>query len=252
MGLLIVFLAVSSTVVYAATNITWISTDTIWDLAGSPYIINPTRDWVTIHDDATLTIEPGVEVKFNQYKGLRVGNDDTYSEGTLRALGTSESHVTFTANTGSPSAGYWGDINFTNYAVDSELVPEGTYGGSLLDYCDILYGTGSVYCVSSSPRIDHCTISYSLYDGVDAHYYASPTVSECIISNNDWSGVCASYDASPTVSNCTISDNGGHGVHASYYASPTVSNCTLENNTYGFNGHNSTPTLSGNTIQNNN
>ena len=40
-----------------------ISVDTTWTLAGSPYVV--VGD-VTVEPDITLTIEPGVQVRFNQ------------------------------------------------------------------------------------------------------------------------------------------------------------------------------------------
>ena len=51
-----------------------INTDTTWNLAGSPYIV--TGD-VSVKGAATptLTIEPGVEVRFTQNTGLYIGGN---------------------------------------------------------------------------------------------------------------------------------------------------------------------------------
>ncbi|MBN1141608.1 MAG: hypothetical protein JXB25_07440, partial [Deltaproteobacteria bacterium] len=54
-----------------------ITTDTTWNLAGSPYIVTGAlrvqgtdgADGVT-----TLTIQPGVEVRFNAQRSLSIGN----------------------------------------------------------------------------------------------------------------------------------------------------------------------------------
>lgn len=57
-----------------------ISTDTTWSKASSPYMI---KGNVIVDFGATLTIEPGVEVKFT----------DTYNlfiDGNLTAIGTSD------------------------------------------------------------------------------------------------------------------------------------------------------------------
>ena len=64
-----------------------ITTDTTWTLTGSPYIVTGN---ITVYgspsNTVTLTIEPGVEVRFHQNTGFAVGS--TSSRGTLLAQGT--------------------------------------------------------------------------------------------------------------------------------------------------------------------
>ena len=43
----------------------FITTDTVWDIGGSPYIAEQS---ILVMDGATLTIEPGVEVRFDPDK----------------------------------------------------------------------------------------------------------------------------------------------------------------------------------------
>ncbi|GLI05554.1 hypothetical protein YDYSG_15840 [Paenibacillus tyrfis] len=62
-----------------------ISQDTVWTKAGSPYIVTTT---VFIYEIATLSIEPGVVVKFRNETGLRVG-------GNLLVNGTQSEPVLF-------------------------------------------------------------------------------------------------------------------------------------------------------------
>jgi hypothetical protein len=51
-----------STPVHAATNVSGqINSDTEWTVANSPYVVSAT----TINQGATLTVDPGVVVKFN-------------------------------------------------------------------------------------------------------------------------------------------------------------------------------------------
>jgi parallel beta-helix repeat protein len=72
-----------------------ISTDSIWDISGSPYVISSS---LTIEHGATLTIQPGVQVLVNDYQNL-------YLYGTLVANG-----VTFGSSSETPEAGSWGGI----------------------------------------------------------------------------------------------------------------------------------------------
>jgi len=100
-----------------------IGQNTIW-YAGVVYVV--TCD-VTVNSGATLTVQPGVEVRFNQNTGLNVN-------GTLLAVGTASQPITFTANTASPTPGYWKALNFGSSSVNSRLeyvtVTYGGYGGN--------------------------------------------------------------------------------------------------------------------------
>lgn len=88
-------------IVHADTNVSGnITTDTTWTLANSPYIVTGT---VQVVEGATLTIDPGVTVKFNKDTFLRIG-------GELIAEGTETQMITFTANEPAPEAGDWGIV----------------------------------------------------------------------------------------------------------------------------------------------
>lgn len=78
----------------------YISEDTIWNTIGSPYIINET---IVIEQSATLTIEPGVQVLFNESTSLII-------DGILNATGTSTNPIIFTSNSSTPTKGDWNSI----------------------------------------------------------------------------------------------------------------------------------------------
>ena len=122
------------TVSHADTNVSGnITTETTWTLTNSPYIVTGT---IQVLEGATLTIEPGVIVKFSKNTLLRIG-------GELIADGTETQMLTFTSNEPAPSAGDWGPIEFVEDAVGSTLDEDGKYiSGSIIKYCWIEYGKG--------------------------------------------------------------------------------------------------------------
>ena len=77
-----------------------ISTDTTWSVANSPYIV--TSD-VLVQIGVTLTIEPGVIVKFDSGISIIV-------DGTLVSQGESIAPIQFTSNSITPNIGDWGGI----------------------------------------------------------------------------------------------------------------------------------------------
>lgn len=83
-----------------------ITTNTTWNLAGSPYVV--TGD-VTVNSGVTLTVDPNVIVKFNSARTL-------YVQGTLNA-----NTATFTSNQATPAPGNWNGIYVTNVAGVANL-----------------------------------------------------------------------------------------------------------------------------------
>lgn len=77
-----------------------IISDTTWTLTNSPYIVIAN---VEVWEGVTLTIEPGVTVKFDSEKKLQVN-------GELIAQGTAGNLITFTSNQASPAPDDWGNI----------------------------------------------------------------------------------------------------------------------------------------------
>jgi hypothetical protein len=85
-----------------------ICNDTNWTAANSPYTVSST---ITVAGSATLTIEPGVTVLFNQGTGLTVN-------GRLIAEGTETNRITFTRNAGATS---WSQLSFTANSTTSRI-----------------------------------------------------------------------------------------------------------------------------------
>ncbi|MEW6104273.1 MAG: hypothetical protein AB1630_10770 [bacterium] len=108
-----------------------------WTLAGHPYVI--TEDSY-VPSTLTLTIEPGVVVKFAANTSLTV-------YGTLNAVGTESGTITFTSlkddivgdtngdeGATSPAAGDWKMIKFS-----------GSNAKGTISYCDIGYAKSKMY-----------------------------------------------------------------------------------------------------------
>jgi hypothetical protein len=109
-----------------------ITEDTTWTLEGSPYIV--TSDvgiyGPTYGSTTTLTIEPGVEVRFESGVGMYVGGGWSGYYGAIVAQGTQDQPIRFTSNSDTPSPGDWKGIYFRDKTND-EL--------TILEHCLIEY-----------------------------------------------------------------------------------------------------------------
>ena len=133
-----------------ATDVCWpITTSTTWFYNQQPYIATST---VTVSNNATLTIEPGVQVKFNASTGLVLGSG---TAGILNAVGTALAPITFTSNSATPAPGDWSGLRFDQ-----------TTSSSICDRCVIEYGGADIYNAnvrlgSSTPTIRRSRIQSS-------------------------------------------------------------------------------------------
>ena len=178
-------------------------------------------------DTATLTIEPGVTVKFEPGTGLYIGysNYGNAYYGALLAQGTVDEPITFTSNAASPQAGDWKGIYFRDQTDDA---------ATLLEYCVVEYGG---HTEGANVYLDH----------------ASPTIRTSLIRKSSGAGiyVYGYFGGSDTavISGNQVEEN-NPGISL-YYASPSVSGNTITGNTAGIYLYSGTPSLTGNTITNN-
>ncbi|CAN2049334.1 Big-1 domain-containing protein [Candidatus Magnetomoraceae bacterium gMMP-13] len=205
----------SMTDVYAQTEVSGtIYEDTTWTRAGSPYIV--TGNVFIYHSDdkntATLSIEPGVEVRFDLGTGLYIGYKNSHY-GALSAQGTKASPIRFTSNNKSPRPNDWRGIYFYNYTNDDL---------TLMEYCVVEYGgvsyNSNIYCASASPTIKNSKIRYSSACGIYLSGTSNPVIggadSGNIISENGTYGIFSHDDATPypDILYNTISNNGSYPI----------------------------------------
>lgn len=149
-----------------------IDTNTTWTAANSPYIVSSN---ILVETGATLTIEPGVTVKFAGKYYLMV-------KGNLKAQGNSSSLITFTSNAPSPSWGDWEGIQTSEYDANLNL-----------NYCKIQYANTAVYSAEADTEISNSEFSMNSI-GISVKWYyryyhtgrnISGTISKNSIASND-------------------------------------------------------------------
>lgn len=232
LSLAVPVLLLSHSELYSQTHVSGlISNNTSWNLPGSPYIVTGN---ILVSSGATLTIEPGVIVKFDSAKALQI-------DGELIANGTAGARIVFTSNRSIPAPGDWGRIQFSNFSVDAVINSSGQYlSGSSLQFCDIMYGGGAggaqLLIDQSSPFIEYCLISESASDGIKSNLSES-NVNECTIKNcvgyglnfYAWKGISISKDS------ILFNSNGGVNIENS---SIQLERIDIRNNYFEGNGFN--------------
>ncbi|MCH8011498.1 MAG: M6 family metalloprotease domain-containing protein [Candidatus Marinimicrobia bacterium] len=224
-------------------HVTWIQEE-------SPYVV--TGNVSQFFDTDTLTIEPGVEVRFTTGKVLTL-------KGTLFAIGTADAPIIFTSNKTEPAAGDWGYILFESTTTDATYDIEGNYlSGNIMEYCKVEYAgglgveeNGGVRIENAFPFINHCTIQNNSASGIRAWDLEHGTlyITNSEISNNTFSGYDAlgggiyaaavyyTSEVNMIIDNCDISNNAvsgtstinGGGIYHNYL-SATITNNMITNN----------------------
>ena len=178
-----------------------ISEDTTWSLKNHPYIVDST---VYVYGDSpdktvTLSIEPGVEIRFNTNTYLQVGWGGN-NKGCIIAKGSSEKPITFTAVSQNPGA--WRGIYFADGTAD---------GKTILNHCVVEYGgyriNGNIYIETCSPVISNCIIRSGSQHGIrmNDHPHCQPQISGNTIIGNSGHGILSDgSQPTPTISGNTI------------------------------------------------
>lgn len=201
-----------------------ISIDTIWDTA-CDWIIT---DTVNVLSNVTLTINPGVVVKFYPLKSLDV-------DGRLLAAGTENSPITFTSYQNPPAQGDWGYILFDILSTDN---PSCDLDGNILQHAIIEYAggdnltdNGAVIINNASPCLDNNILRQNAADAIHVIGRSNPVISSNTITDNGTPGVTAArgiYINSSTVTaplnifDNTITNNTNTGIYIEVNTSAAV------------------------------
>lgn len=187
-----------------------IMVDTSWGPGGSPYIIQAD---ILIGNNADLTIEPGVSVKFDGDYHIEVG---WHSE--LYANGSEEQRVLFTSNAADPAMSDW-----------DQLLVIGPDASSF-SYCTFEYADKAIYLSYIDPLITHCDFSHCRM--AIACIASSPQITHCNITDGNQGIFITNNLSRPTISHCNLYGNTSWNVHVQLYPAPLVT-IDAQNNWWG-------------------
>lgn len=164
--------------VNAQTNVNGqITSDTVWNAAGSPYVFT---GQVIVAENATLTIEPGVKVELSTFS-LQI-------KGALNAKSNNSNLIQFV------SSGQ-GKIVFESSSVDYNCTSQ---SGCVIENATI---NTNLMIEGSAPQISGCQIQ----GGINISH-ASPVITGNYISGNGTYGINVQHESSPVITFNTITD----------------------------------------------
>jgi len=228
-----------------------ISSDGTWYVDGvEPYVVLGDVIVNRINSPITLTIEPGLVVKFSSDAGLQIGQYtyNHHSPGGLYAVGTIDSMITFTSLSG--QANDWDGIYFHDKSDYNGAV-------STMSYCvvenagQVGWGvSANVYCnATTQPTMTDCVIKNSGGSGVYL-YDGDITITNCTVDSNAVDGIGCIGGSDATVNNCEVFDNGQYGIYCNSSV-PLLDSNIVYHDSIGIYCENSSPIIQGNTIHDN-
>ncbi len=243
----LVFITTSS---YSQTYISGgINENTIWTKENSPYIIT---DNTVVFGDNSLTIQPGVVVKFDDNIQLRL-------QGPLIAIGTDTNNIIFTSNSPNPQKGSWLEVKMEggSYTLDYIIME---YADSALSYIRVPGGSSiknSIFRFNNNainadpapqfPIFIESTKFINNDKGI-ADFHDEVSLTNCEFINNR----IGAEIVESNIESCLFEGNTELGV---FVYSTKIKNSTFINNEVAlhksFSYGSFTSELSGNTIKNN-
>ncbi len=159
--------------------------NTVWTLVDSPFVVSNN---VTVDSGATLTIEPGVEVRFG-------GDFSLIVNGRLIANGAKDKMIRFTSNNPTPAAGYWGTIIFSGSQSSS------------LTYCTIEYGKNGTTLEAGTLTLKNSLVKSSSDNGIVING-GNAVIENSEITDNQLNGIYIAGGNQVSITSNVIESNG--------------------------------------------
>jgi hypothetical protein len=175
-----------------------ITQDTDWTLVDSPFVLSNN---VTVIQDVTLTVEPGVEVRFGEQFTLEV-------LGRIVADGTDDKMIWFTSNKLEPTEGDWETILFAGPQQSS------------LTHCIVEYATSGITLNSGTLNLQDSIVRLNSENGTTVND-GSIIITNNEITNNTMNGIAISGGAQIDMQNNVISSN-GNGIALTGHLTGTI------------------------------
>lgn len=190
-----------------------ITANTTWTAAGSPYIIEKSE--VMVRFGSTLTIDPGVEVRFQPGRMLTTDNGCS-----IVAVGAAGDTIVFTSNSASPATSDWSKVVVYNST------------GCAFEHCVFRYAYTGIHVIESGPPITSCLFR-NCANGIYCQQ-SSPSIVHSSFTGSTWAAIyCYGRGSLPVIEDCNLWDNEWN-VYLTYYSGsePEVT-IPAENNWWG-------------------
>ena len=165
---------------------------------------------ITLFAPATLTIQAGTEIRF-------------------------ENNVTFTIRGSVNASGFSNLITIKGYAGDIGLFKLVDAGSSSFSYVNFCYGVRLVIDTCQDVNVENCHFfgGYSqIPTSLIVQNHASPEIHNCQFYDNVGTGMYVNTYSNPTIFDCTFQGN-GKALRVETYSSPVVMNCIFTGNNTG-------------------
>jgi len=167
-----------------------ITADGFLTVSNSPYRVQ--KD-VTVDGGATLYVEPGVEIRFDQNTSLIM------ADGGIVAKGTPDRPIVFTASGTTPAPGFY--TNAVRFTKKTKV-------NSALAYCEVKFASTALDVYTGAPEISHCLIAQTSQGGIFCRNDAAPRISYSTFTANAGEGAIKSVGMSnPSIHRNNFIDN---------------------------------------------
>jgi parallel beta-helix repeat protein len=212
-----------------------IGADTTWDTAGSPWIVVGN---VSVNNGVTLTIDPGVVVKFDGFHSIFV-------DGTLSAVGTESSRILITSNFSSPARSDWdriqvnssghADIGFANISYAKYAVYLQSSINNAVKNCSISDISEGVHLQSLADNntIENNTIKRSALNGIGIVSSHDSLIKDNLISDSDMFGIQSLLSTGNTYEGNTLLRSNNYGIRLFSSSNNILFHNNLVNNSFG-------------------